>query len=120
MNQPQWTPISAAQLFTEVYLTPDEFAQRFKTSKTALARERANGTGAPFVHKGKRVLYPLSLAEAHHKALTVRSTAEISGKPRYNLASLEKARAAAQTPEARQKRIASKAARRAAAAGSER
>lgn len=65
----------------EIFLTPDELAERWRIKPGALAHWRVAGEGPAFVKVGGRVLYRLSDVETFERANTHRPGTPRGAKP---------------------------------------
>jgi len=52
-------------------LTPDQLAQRWRTSRSYLANLRSQGKGCPYVKLGRRVVYRSEDVRAYERARRV-------------------------------------------------
>ena len=60
-------------------LLPREYADLRRCSSKTLERERASGTGCPYVVIGRRVYYRENDVDAFHASRVRRSTSEVTG-----------------------------------------
>jgi hypothetical protein len=59
---------------TRVHLSPDDLADRWRSSVGSLSNQRSAGAGPAFLKLGAKVLYPLNAVEAYEAARLVVTT----------------------------------------------